>query len=165
MASVIRGSDNFDSADRGVAVADQWRLTTSVTTSTTITAWEQTDDPLSANIGPDLTVSSGIFSFPVTGLYQVYFIGKWTNTSNDNVIIEIDASSDSGASWDVIAHASIGGSGIKDKSSSASAFVNVSSLSTKVRLRTTSISSGSSLKGDSSNNTTAVTFIKLGAAQ
>jgi len=31
MASVIRGSDNFDSADRGVAVADQWRLTTSVT--------------------------------------------------------------------------------------------------------------------------------------
>jgi len=165
MATVIRGDDNFDSADRGVAVADQWRLVSDVSTSTTITDWEQSDDPTSANIGANMSVSSGVFSFPVTGLYQVHFFGKWAQATNDNVIIELDASVDSGSTWDVLAHSSTGGGTAKDKSSTITSFVNVSTLNTKVKLRTTSVSSGSYLRGDTDQSRTSITFIKLGASQ
>ena len=165
MATVIRGDDNFDSADRGVAIANQWRLTTSLSGDNIVTNWEQADDATSANIGAAMSLSSGVFSFPVFGLYQIHCNARFTNAANDNVKIQLQASTDGGSSWDLLGETSAGSGSSYEKTSSTTAFVNVVNSSIKVRFHTSSMGSGSNLAGNTNENLTAVTFIKLGASQ
>ena len=165
MATVIRGDDNFDTADRGVAIANQWRLTDNLSGDNVITNWEQADDPTSANIGADMSLSSGVFSFPVLGLYQIHCDARFSNAANDNVKILIEASTDGGSTWDQLAETAAGSGAAMNKTSSTTAFVNVVNSSIKVRLQTGSMGTGSSLNGNTALNLTSVTFIKLGASQ
>ena len=165
MATVIRGDDNFDTADRGVAIANQWRLTTNLSGDNIVTNWEQADDATSANIGAAMSLSSGVFSFPVLGLYQIHCNARFTNAANDNVKIQLQASTDGGSSWDLVGETSAGSGSSYEKTSSTTAFVNVVNSSIKVRLHTGSMGSGSNLSGNTNENLTSVTFIKLGASQ
>ena len=71
------GSGTFTSSlpSTGITMADQWRLTTntSITTSyATLTAWEQSDTYGAGTIGSSMSVSSGIFTFPSTGTYLIH---------------------------------------------------------------------------------------------
>ena len=60
---------------QGITVADQWRVTSSASFSTSgadVTAnLEQVDTTGQGTIGTAMTESSGIFSFPQTGIYRV----------------------------------------------------------------------------------------------
>jgi hypothetical protein len=61
---------------QGITEADQWRVTANLTNNgdNTITAnWERNDTDF-ALIGTGLTESSGIFSFPSTGIYNITFM-------------------------------------------------------------------------------------------
>ena len=60
----------------GVKVAGMWRINTgtnlSADTETTITAgWEEVDSDGYGTIGSSMSVSSGIWTFPETGIYQI----------------------------------------------------------------------------------------------
>ena len=59
----------------GVTQADQWRVTTSFDTydSDVTTNWERNDTDF-ALIGSGMSESSGIFTFPATGVYKVEWI-------------------------------------------------------------------------------------------
>jgi len=62
----------------GVKVAGMWRLTTSLAISAATDTfiannWEQTDTNSYANIGSAMTQSSGVYSFPETGIYLINF--------------------------------------------------------------------------------------------
>jgi hypothetical protein len=60
----------------GITVADQWRLTTNLTgvTAQFITAnLEQIDSSGQGTLGSAMTESSGVFTFPSTGIYLVGF--------------------------------------------------------------------------------------------
>src|SRR5210317_502917 len=58
----------------GITMADQWRLTTNLTgDQDPITNLERPDESYFAKIGTGMTESSGIFSFPSTGLYLIMF--------------------------------------------------------------------------------------------
>ena len=71
------GSGTFTSSlpNTGITMADQWRLNTGTTFTTSgldITAnLERVDTAGQGFIGTGMTESSGIFSFPQTGIYQV----------------------------------------------------------------------------------------------
>jgi len=57
-------------------MADQWRVTTAYTNSGTnfITSnWERVDNTAFGQIGTGMTESSGVFTFPSTGIYFVNF--------------------------------------------------------------------------------------------
>jgi hypothetical protein len=61
---------------QGITEADQWRVTSNLSNNgdNTITAnWERNDTDF-ALIGTGLTESSGIFSFPSTGIYNITFM-------------------------------------------------------------------------------------------
>mgnify|MGYP001225331667 CR=1 FL=1 len=61
---------------QGITVADQWRLTTNLTgvTAQFITAnLEQIDSSGQGTLGSAMTESSGVFTFPSTGIYLVNF--------------------------------------------------------------------------------------------
>tara|TARA_B100000575_G_C23065308_1_gene613392 strand:- start:791 stop:1339 length:549 start_codon:yes stop_codon:yes gene_type:complete len=60
----------------GITMADQWRITTGFAlpqdTSTLVNAnWEQVDTDGFANIGSSMSQSSGIWTFPTTGIYLI----------------------------------------------------------------------------------------------
>ena len=60
---------------QGITVADQWRVTTSATFNTSgadiVNNLEQVDTTGQGTIGTAMSESSGIFSFPSTGIYRV----------------------------------------------------------------------------------------------
>tara|TARA_R100001015_G_C4577397_1_gene134453 strand:+ start:15 stop:647 length:633 start_codon:yes stop_codon:yes gene_type:complete len=65
----------------GITMEDMWRLTTNYSKSGSGTAdlttnWERADSYGYAQIGTGMTESSGVFSFPSTGIYHVSFKGN-----------------------------------------------------------------------------------------
>jgi hypothetical protein len=74
---------------KGITVADQWRvnsggtLTTDANTEFTAN-WERNDTNSPGQIGSGMTESSGIFTFPSTGVYQVLAIMSFKRNSGDN---------------------------------------------------------------------------------
>ena len=60
-----------------ITMADQWRVTTdrniSANTETIDANWERVDNSIWGQIGSGMTESSGIFTFPSTGIYLVAF--------------------------------------------------------------------------------------------
>src|SRR5210317_1126080 len=76
----------------GIIEADQWRLTTNSNTDTDAditTNWERLDSDGFGYIGTGLTESSGIFSFPTTGIYLLTIsIHIVCNDSSSNVFLD-----------------------------------------------------------------------------
>ena len=66
---------------QGITEADQWRVTTSFSGDQTPVAsnWERNDTDF-ALIGTGMTQSSGIFTFPSTGIYFVEYGGVVSST-------------------------------------------------------------------------------------
>ena len=61
----------------GITVADNWRLNSSVSylvgQNFLTSNWEQNDTTGFTNLGTSLTQSSGVFSFPSTGIYLISY--------------------------------------------------------------------------------------------
>lgn len=156
----------------GITEADMWRITTSFTGSVQpITAnWERCDEDTFAKIGTGMSVSSGIWTFPVTGLYQVVWNCAW-DLSNDvsrYVYSELITTNDNstyterGTGWGHINDES----GASYTMTTVSAFVNVTNVSNqKVKLGVNVHNSSTSTNGSSTSNKTYVSFIRLGDSQ
>jgi hypothetical protein len=70
VGTLQNGGTNFV---QGITEADQWRLTVDITTNTnTISAnLERVDNTGFGKIGTGMSVSSGIWTFPSTGLWKI----------------------------------------------------------------------------------------------
>ena len=64
----------------GITMADQWRVTADFQANADPIAsnWEQADNYGLASMGSAMTQSSGVFTFPATGYYLVYYTGNVT---------------------------------------------------------------------------------------
>ena len=77
----LKLDDNFAftgtvSGAGGVTMADQWRLTGAYdvpNSTTTITGWSQVSGRGFGALGSSMTQSSGVFTFPSTGIYLVKY--------------------------------------------------------------------------------------------
>jgi hypothetical protein len=63
----------------GISAASQWRLTTSFTGDAEPIAsnWEVNDTAGYGSLGSAMTESSGTFTFPSTGIWQIMFQCQW----------------------------------------------------------------------------------------
>ena len=156
----------------GITEADMWRITTAFSGSVQpITAnWERCDENTFAKIGTGMSVSSGIWSFPITGLYQVVWNCSWDLSSavSRYVYSELITTNDNstyterGVGWTSI----FNGSGTTYTSSTISVFVNVSNVSNqKVKLGVNVANSSVNTRGSSTANQSYVSFIRLGDSQ
>jgi len=150
----------------GVTVADSWRLTSDITaTDADITANLERDDTAGAGfIGSAMTESSGIFTFPSTGVYQIVMYANW-NMTNENVSTLLMNTTINNSSYTQRAeiHASTTGGG-HFKNSSASVFFDVTDTSQcKVKFTTNSMNASCILRGSSTYNETHFTFVRLGS--
>ena len=81
----------------GITMVDQWRITanTSSTGAFYITSnWERSDTAGFAQLGTGMTESSGVFSFPSTGIYLVRGFATYNTTGADAVEYDIFTTTD-----------------------------------------------------------------------
>jgi len=154
-----------------ITEADMFRLSadTSNGANADITAnLERVDDATFSKIGTGMTESSGIFTFPSTGLYEVICNPSVIAVSDNQAQVLTNVSSNSGGAFDEVAVATGGGGGSSFDMNSvySSTFVNVTNASTfQVKFTTSSFGVSSRLQGDSNKNRTSFAFIRLGASQ
>ena len=168
------GSGTFTSSlpNTGITMVDQWRLTSSLTNpgSSTISAnLERVDDASFSKMGTGMTESSGVFTFPSTGLYRIQVIGLFLIASGNDGAAELvtSVSSDSGSNYDVMAMAFSGNlSGSQTYMTHPSeTFVNVTNASTfRVKFETGSMAN-CILAGVTDYNMTSFSFTRLGDSQ
>ena len=153
-----------DGAANGLITgADQWRLTADSTApQTTVTGWSRASgDLMGAYIGTGMTESSGIFTFPSTGIWFVLLGGHCTTTSIMDMRIDLSndnfTSTDTGATGRVVSN-----SGTDESKIYLSVLIDVQDTSNdKVKIQT--VTAGTSvLKGSSATNETEITFVRLG---
>jgi len=150
----------------GITMADMWRLTADQaggTNAVVSSNLERVDTGGFGQLGTGLTESSGVFSFPSTGIYLISLIG-FINIRADgagNVSLDTDYGSGFGDTTLVTA-GNNDASGVQ-QSVAGNFIFDVTNISThKFRLRTHSMASGSYLMGETDRNRTAVTVIRLG---
>ena len=167
------GSKNlsFATVAGGLTVADQWRQTADWASSSTspISAnWEQVDQSGQGTIGSAMTESSGIFTFPSTGVYLVHFFAAYHVAGNTEVRyadMKIEATVNNSA-YSQVAKVTQGqghgGTGNNYVGNTAHSLVDVTSTSdVKVRFAVSAQASVTWL-GNSGRNDTYATFLRLG---
>jgi len=153
----------------GITEADQWRLTADLNSNADPISsnLERVDDATFAKIGTGMSVSSGVWTFPTTGLYDVRY--NYTGECNgDGYNVYMSVSSDGGSNWDLVATSHVGDSGGYNIDGSSGSFVNVGSTSSdKVKFYTSSMAGNNNTRmyGDSGANQSFFTFIRLGDDQ
>ena len=151
------------------ASVDFWRLSANYTSSgTDITGWERPDDGYNASVN-GLTVSSGVFTFTKTGLYNFYVAvqGQNTTTGDGSFGVTGRVSTNSGGAYDIAGVAYNGDTDTGANNGASFQFmVNVTDISTfRVKFMADSLASGTFITGSSTQNYTCFSSIKLAPAQ
>ena len=164
VGTLQNGGTNFL---QGITMADQWRLTASINgTNGDITAnLERNDSPSYGSIGTGMTESSGIFSFPSTGIYLVTVSAYFNSTSGVvdymgvGTLVTINNSSYSTVNQNynnANATDQYGGVFIAD-------IIDVTdTANVKVKFNVSTENVNFRLLGATDNNATSFTFIRLG---
>ena len=162
------GTLSFATVDSGLTYADQWRVTSTWSggQEPLQNNWERVDSSGQGTIGATMAVSSGIWTFPATGVWWVEFCCG-AGHSGDVRYAQLDLavttnnSSYADIGWGVF--------NMFDESGDVYGSAKVSSLvdvtdtaNVKVRLGVQSNSGSLTFQGGTSLNMTYVTFIRLG---
>ena len=162
------GSGNLSWTTAGINMVDMWRISSSLTgvqSTTDITAnWERVDSDGYGQLGTGMTESSGIFTFPSTGIYLIDFRGTGSKGNGEvqyaGIVIKVTTNNSSYSD----AANSFNGSGGTGYyySFSCQHILDVTDTSThKVKFQFAA-SHPADIFGNSSNTDTGVTFIRLG---
>ena len=159
---------------KGITMADQWRLSTGQTIDAqdvVLTNWERPDTSGTgggAYVGGGMSQSSGVFSFPTTGIYLITFEGCFNGTNNTryseiNIVVTKNNSTYVEASRSFFYYNRPTGTST-GASCSCSFIMDVDNISNdKVRFESSQDNVGQhQVLGDSGVNLTTVTFLRLG---
>tara|TARA_B100001939_G_scaffold311391_1_gene293910 strand:+ start:995 stop:1558 length:564 start_codon:yes stop_codon:yes gene_type:complete len=149
----------------GIGMADQWRLTSDVTSDGDITSnLERVDTTGFGQLGTGMTESSGIFTFPSTGIYFVMVNAGFRGNSENSMDLALRVTTDN-SSYNTIALARDGQRNGTDTNAAASCstLIDVTDTSNvKVKFQSNSIASGSKIVGNTDQNITSFLFVRLG---
>jgi hypothetical protein len=158
----------------GITMAGQWRINNSpgsIDNNDTIGTtdhgtWEQADTQYS-NIGSAMTESSGVFTFPSTGIYLIEFKISLYDSTEQSYIGGAIQHTTNNSSYSDIAEALTSLKLINSTTTYCSTFtstiIDVTDTSNiKVRFKTRCQNNGINISGSSSVNKTYANFIRLG---
>ena len=147
----------------GISMADQWSITSdnNKTNGQTIdTGWERSDY-FFAQIGSGMSESSGVFTFPSTGIYLL-LTQHAMNTSAGYCGVEIKMSSDSGSNYSTVSYGQITNTNNGYHALSLHGIVDVQNASTYRVLLEAYNNANVQYSGDSNALRNGITFIRLG---
>ena len=154
---------------QGITVADQFRVNAGITFSSeqvVNTNWERIDTSGQGTLGSGMTESSGIFTFPSTGIYLVRFVCTAFKDGDTRYIINSVAVTTDNSSYTTVASGYDSITRAESSStymnSTAESLIDVTDTSNvKVRFLIRA-SAESTLSTSSSINRNTATFIRLG---
>lgn len=156
---------NNGTTNIGITEADQWRLTADITTNTNpISAnLERIDNTGFGYIGSGMSVSSGIWSFPTTGIYLIIVTLDASGETGDNIALNINTTTDNSTYTSVAEAVSSGSTGPTINQATQIVFFDVTNTSThKVKFDAASIGTNASVRGATIESKTVFTFIRIG---
>ena len=153
-----------------LTMADNWRLTTAFTSNAHPIAsnLERNDTaPALSYLGSQMTQSSGVFTFPSSGIYYVTFNASFKLNGDDRVFSAIIESTANNSSYDYQSEAS---SFIQQTSSSTTyqhiytdeLFDITDTSNQKVRFRINTSNSSTETMANTTRDLTAMRFTRLG---
>ena len=152
----------------GITMADSWRLTADTNSGTdadVTTNWERTDTDGYGNIGTGLTESSGIFSFPQTGIYFIDYTASIYLAAAERAADLFLWSTQDNSTYSTTAIATTSNRGTADafQTASTSFIFNITNITThKFKFSTSSFSASTQLKGDTNFTETGFSILRLG---
>tara|TARA_R110000803_G_scaffold186035_1_gene248478 strand:+ start:204 stop:842 length:639 start_codon:yes stop_codon:yes gene_type:complete len=158
----------------GITMAQQWRLSSNFTCNNnnqTVTGWEAADQTGSVSIGSAMTESSGVFTFPETGIYEItQTIVFGSNDSADtNVSSVMQLSTDTGSNYTTqslvwIGFESDGSSPPSRQSTGQSILLDVTNVSTdRFRVQgSNGDATNAFFEGNTGYNATMLLFKRIG---
>ena len=147
-------------------VFDQWYLIAHHTTDgdSDLTSWSQVAWIGTGRVS-SMSVSSGIFAFPQTGLYKITFQFATRSDASDNMTGHILVTTDNNAFTQIVSVAG-GDSDTVNGTATGSTFINVTDVSNvKIKLRASSMDNASYVLGNSTVTRTNVMFERVAPAQ
>jgi hypothetical protein len=164
-STFLRGDNTFNTPPLGgITETDQYRLTANITSDTNPISsnLERVDNASFGKIGTGMSLSSGIFTFPSTGLYHVMYTFRSLSSASDTIAGEIYVTQNN-SSYEVVSSTANGdGGSSRVNTGNCIAFVNVTdTANVKVKFAIASITSGT-VQGDTNYNLTCFSFIRLG---
>jgi hypothetical protein len=153
----------------GITELDMFRLTTDTNDGTdadVASNWERVDDASFSKIGTGLTESSGVFSFPSTGIYLISFNANLAVSTSDSFVNVKAKVTQNNSSYDTVATLSGNSDGARDFHGSPSIefIVDVTDTSNvKFKFSTLGFNTtGTRLRGDTTESETAFTCTRIG---
>ena len=150
----------------GINMYDMWRLSNDLTGNhePIATNLERVDTASQSYIGSAMTQSSGIFTFPSTGIYLVTFTPVMNaNSGSDYADFKIQTTTNNSA-YNTMAQGFEGATtGVAYGGTVLQTTVDVTDTSNvKVRFMSTQSDTNNKIRGQSSYNRTTFTFMRLG---
>jgi len=170
--SVLIKDGNVDGVDvsaitQGITEADHWRLTTEITNTTAdiTSGWERGDTSLMSYLGTGMSESSGIFSFPSTGIYLITFFSCCETTNSSQNLFILNGTTDNFSSQFTLSRTDNDNSNgaLVNYVSSSQVILDITDISNqKVKFSTNQNSSTAKLLASSTFTRTGATFVRLG---
>jgi len=164
----VTSAKMFSGFANGITMADQWRLsadTNSGTNADVTTNWERNDSAGWSGIGTGLTESSGIFSFPQTGIYLIMFSARFVVAPGDSgAFLDFNITTDN-SSYNEVAEISSGNRGtlaISDFATNTFIFNITNTTTHKFKFATSSFDAGTYLGGNTDIQRTGFTVTRIG---
>ena len=159
------GTLTWASAGGGITMADQWRVTADINSNANPVSsnWERVDTDGFGQLGTGMTLSSGVFTFPSTGIYYLD-TGAGGESNGDGFAWILQTTTD-GSSFSEAFVGNMGDPSGYNVTVHGSFIFDVTNTSThKVSYRTNSMAGNSNtrLYGASDANYIYATFIRLG---
>jgi hypothetical protein len=151
----------------GITEADQWRLNADFSTggdTFLTTNLERIDNTGFGYIGTGMTESSGVFTFPSTGIYKVEAIASCALVSQDTLGVAIYITTNN-STYNIVANSYHGGAaaGSELGTGYGSFILDVTdTANVKVKFQARSIGTSNLVAGNTSQSLTHFNFIRLG---
>jgi hypothetical protein len=164
----LRGDNTFAEVPAGgITMADQWRVNTDFTgdNAPISSNWEQVDTGGQGTLGTAMSESSGVFTFPETGIYLVTFqLTYFASNSSSRTDFSIQVTTDNSAYTNVALGQVNGTSGQNAYSTSfINTLIDVTDTSNvKVRFKNNNQDNSNTIQGNTNYNATSATFIRMG---
>ena len=104
---------NLTGISAGITMADSWKMNQSINYNSNdylTSSWERVTGTLGGNVGSAMSESSGVFTFPTTGLYYVELnVGFYHGSSAGFLGVSWRLSTDGGSSYPQVTSGYVGG--------------------------------------------------------
>jgi len=170
LTSAGAGAPPTFAAAGGITMADQWRYTGGVafgSTAVVVNAdWERSNTNAQGGLGTGMSQSSGIFTFPSTGIYSVSFHFNAYRAGESRYVFSEIQSTQNNSTYVTITqsytHIKQADSSSTYCSANTNTLLDVTDTSNvKVRFRVRSVNEAT-LQGGTDENRTFATFTRLG---